>query len=417
MIIRNLAICNSCDKNFILRAVVPNSKNSLFAYPCPSCQIRLKGQFKLKPESPNIDIISSNFSILKDFSISKTEKIDPLPIVTISTEIPIHKLHHKNNLLEGGSPILWLPKNMGTAFIEWIETVKLLQNFDNDKFSELLQRLVNYASIENWEQVENILEELDQDIKAKDNQQVIYMLHKLLSSIYVPLIKFDEMVAILDEYYVHLNTCINNHKVEYVKMLNNYYSIYGFSMFKKQVYETYYKIIKNFDSFITGLFHESIPENMKSDLANYRLFRDDYDMIKSLYQDIFELNSKSMFYIGSIVNLSKRNSPCHFASGINSCNKFRKLTSFKKLEVLNEFTLLKDLISNVSRPMRNSIGHFGAEYDYVSGNLIFEDGSSQNYIEFLGQFLWSVKSIWFLLVIVEKIQIDYYRLNSILKKT
>ena len=183
-------------------------------------------------------------------------------------------------------------------------------------------------------------------------------------------------------------------------------------MFKKQVYETYYKIIKNFDSFITGLFHESIPDNLKSDLDNYRLFRDDYDIIKTLYQDIFELNSKSMLYIGSIVNLSKRNNPRHFASGINSCNSFRKLTSFKKLEVLDEFVLLKDFINNVSRPMRNRIGHFCAEYDYISGNLIFEDGSSQNYIEFLGQFLCSVKSIWFLLVLVEKVEIDRYRLSS-----
>ena len=70
---------------------------------------------------------------------------------------------------------------------------------------------------------------------------------------------------------------------------------------------------------------------------------------------------------------------------------------------------MKNFIGKVSRPMRNNIGHFSGEYDYHSGNIVFEDGSNQNYIEFLGSFLWAVKSIWFLLTVIEKAEIDFRR--------
>jgi hypothetical protein len=406
MIARYLVICSSCSKEFILRAVLPKAKNSPFSFPCPVCKIRLKGEFKLDCNPIKSDVIFSNFSK------SKSQNVVSLPIVTISTEIPIHKLHHDKPLLKGGSPFLWFAQNMSSTFFDWYRTVEVLY-FISEKQGKFLEQLVNYASIESWNRVKSILaQNLDEDIEKINDHQVIYLSHRMLSAFYQPLIKLDEMVEILEEYYFHLNNCLEKHTIDYKNMLNNYYALYGFSMFKKQVYETYYKILMNFDSFIAGLFYENTTKSIRKELMNYRLFRDDFGIVKSLYQDIFELNSKAMLYVGSVINLSKRNNSCDFASGIKSCNKFRKLKSFQKLKVLDEFVLLKKFMGKVSRPMRNSIGHFGAEYDYISGDLVFEDNSIQNYIEFLGQFSWSVKSMWFLLALVEKVEIDRCRLAS-----
>ena len=235
MIIRYHANCNGCGEKFVLRAVIPNAENSLFSFPCPACKIRLKGQFKLKSEPQNVEIASQNFSL------EQVKNAIPSSVITVSTEIPVHKLNHEKKLTEGGSPFLWLAQNMGSGFCEWLQTVKLLHDLNN-RHSELLQNLVNYASIDNWDKIQDILSESwDKDIKTADTHQAIYGLHRILSSFYAPLIKQDEMVEILEEYYFYLNDCIKNHKADYINMLESYYSSYGFSMFKRQVYETYYR--------------------------------------------------------------------------------------------------------------------------------------------------------------------------------
>lgn len=405
MIQRRIATCNSCDNQFIFRGVVPQGKNSRFLFACPSCGIRLSGAFEVDSSIPQAEIVPSGFLFT---SIANSKD---LATVTVSTDLPVHKTRHEENLVKGGSPFLWLSMHMGPGFLEWKQTVDGLHEF-KDNYGATLQELVNYASIEQWDKIRDILaEKIDPNLEQANDENVIYVVHRLLCSFYVTLVPFSEMVTMLDEYYSYLNDCFDNHGAQYAQLLNDFQSKYGFGMFKKQVYGTYLRIIDAFDSFVTGLLYEKMSDEMRAELTEYRLYRTDYDVIKSLYQDLFELNSKSMLYIGAIVNLSKRNDPCSFASGKNSCNSFRKLTSFQKLAVLEELPFLKEFVGKVSRPMRNKIGHFSAEYDYSSGNIIFEDGSTQNYIEFLAGFLWAVRSIWFLLTVIEKAELDNRKLR------
>ncbi len=53
--------------------------------------------------------------------------------------------------------------------------------------------------------------------------------------------------------------------------------------------------------------------------------------------------------------------------------------------------------------MRNSIGHFSADYEPCSGNLRFDDGTQQNYIAFLGEFYAAVKALWFSLISLKRL--------------
>ncbi len=107
--------------------------------------------------------------------------------------------------------------------------------------------------------------------------------------------------------------------------------------------------------------------------------------------------------------LSIRNDPCHFSNGDRSFNKFKKRPAFQRLQILSEAPRLNTLLSAVSRPMRNTIGHFSADYDCRSGDLQYDDGININYIVFLGQFFTAVKALWFMLIFVEKMDIDWHR--------
>lgn len=61
--------------------------------------------------------------------------------------------------------------------------------------------------------------------------------------------------------------------------------------------------------------------------------------------------------------------------------------------------------------MRNSIGHFSADYQPGTGKIHYDDGTEQNYIVFVGELFSAVKALWFTLIFIEKADIDMTRLE------
>ncbi len=89
--------------------------------------------------------------------------------------------------------------------------------------------------------------------------------------------------------------------------------------------------------------------------------------------------------------------------------KFKKMPAYDKMFVLDELPKLKNFINNVQRPLRNDIGHFNVRYDFRKGVLAYDDGTEQNYINFLKFVLDAVRSLWFVIVLTEKIELDLRR--------
>jgi hypothetical protein len=67
-------------------------------------------------------------------------KGESLPtIITVSTDLPVHRVKHVNSLPEGGSPFLLISQGLGPKFLEWKDKVDGLQHLREHRFEEVMQ--------------------------------------------------------------------------------------------------------------------------------------------------------------------------------------------------------------------------------------------------------------------------------------
>lgn len=406
MINRYKAICNSCNETFIFRAVVPLATTEDFCFGCPNCNIKLIGELELDYQVPKMLIKPLGFELTEEWLPEGNHHV-----ITMATDLPVHRDKHKNTLDKGGSPFLWLMVKMEESFMKWKEKVDYLQSIRHDRLA-LIKTIVNYAEMRAWDKVKEMLSP-EVLTKSSSEMETIYSFNRFLSTFYLPLIPIDNMMEIMDDYYPHLNNCRNNHLETYKSLLEGFVNTFGYNNFRIKLFNTFVRVLERYDAFIVGNLYEQMPHSLQSDINSYRIFRNDYDLVKGLFQDIFELNIHSLIFVATILNLSCRSDPSHFYDGSTNCNRFLRKVAFKKLEILNELPIVEKLLLEVSRTMRNKIGHFSANYNYLTGNVVYDDGTEMNYIEFLGHFSRSIKSLWFLLILTEKCDLEMSDLRII----
>lgn len=401
MIQRSSAICKSCDNNFILRVVVPLAPSERICFACPGCHVRLTGRLELDYSVPSMQIDPYGFKI------SQSKEDDQGEVVTISSDLPVHRIKHVNKLDKGGSPFLWMCKEMGNeAFIEWKNRVEYLQTIRQNKL-ESIHAVVHHAELENWAKVGTLLEQKGLwDVPDTSSETIMRSFYMTLSALYHPLMDSKKMEAISEEFLDYCRKCQQIKPSEYEALLTDYCNKYGYLDYRSKLFGLFIRILEHYDAFMTGLLYEYMPDKLRKDISSYRIYRADFDMVKSTYQDIFELIVKSLEYVGPIVNLIKRNEAYHFSIGCRTMNSFQRKKAFKKLEILSDIPEVESLISGVSRNIRNDIGHFSIRYDYRTGNVIDDDSQERNYIEFLGDFLVAVRVLWFLLIAGQQIDLD-----------
>lgn len=405
MINRYRGICNSCQKKFIFRVVVPLATTDGLRFCCPECGIELSSKLKLDYSVPKMNIYPRGFTLETEFDSSIEH------IVTIATDLPVHRTRHAYSLPDGGSPFIWLQNEMGSkSFIAWKEKVDGLQALRHNEFQKI-QELIDFGRAGNWEMVRNCLQALLKEKMAEKDHNTIYACYRTMSIMYAPLISKTEMSELLMEYYVFLNDCLTNKNSEYKNLLNEWSNKTLYSRFRSKVLSTYMRVFSHFDAFIVGLLYNEMPKNLKMQIDDYRIFRDDYSVVKGLYQDIFELTSQLLIFLRSTINLSKRSEPWNYVTGVRSFKAFSNKRAFERFEILSELPKLSGLVGGVSRQMRNSIGHFNAEYKPCTGNLLYDDGKQVNYIVFLGEFFAAVKALWFSLIFIEKSDLDMTRFS------
>ncbi len=128
-------------------------------------------------------------------------------------------------------------------------------------------------------------------------------------------------------------------------------------------------------------------------LDHYRVMRDDFAALKIRYQDIFELGSRTVAFLARFANIARRDKVEHHSGGKTRSLEaaLNKTSAFDREPWLVEFPDAKRLYDAVERHTRNDIGHALVRYDFEQGALLFEDGTVENYLEFLVDYLGAVR--------------------------
>jgi hypothetical protein len=119
-----------------------------------------------------------------------------------------------------------------------------------------------------------------------------------------------------------------------------------------------------------------------------RVMRDDFDVIKSRYQDVFELASRNLAVVAAFANIARRGDVRQFADGeARSLNAALKERAFVRERWLADLPAANLLFDAMSRRTRNDIGHSLVRYDFGSGALVYDDGPGETYLEFIVDYL------------------------------
>ncbi|MFE6860434.1 hypothetical protein [Nocardia sp. NPDC057668] len=142
--------------------------------------------------------------------------------------------------------------------------------------------------------------------------------------------------------------------------------------------------VQRFECWTMGVLGRVIPDGNREALADLRLFRDEFDILRDLYQQGFEIACKFLRYLVAVQNVIKRGDPELFGidvpAGLSRKNNptgidsFEKMANADKLHYISAVPGWEGWASLLSNKTRNDIGHATARHDLRRGLIV----SSEN---------------------------------------
>ncbi|MFI5258784.1 MAG: hypothetical protein ACHQ01_04140 [Candidatus Limnocylindrales bacterium] len=159
----------------------------------------------------------------------------------------------------------------------------------------------------------------------------------------------------------------------------------------KRVFDTTLTLLEDAAAIEPAMWADRIDAIDKC--GEFRVMRDDFDLLKVRYQDVFELGSRSLALMARVANIARRGDVSRHADGrTRSLNDALNHTTARHREAwLVDFPAAKYLYDAVARHTRNDIGHRLVRYDIELGSLVFDDGTEENYLLFLVDYLEAVR--------------------------
>lgn len=410
MINRCLVQCSSCSYIVWLRIDQPETGNDEYLYSCPNCQLDTTLVVKNKKhyvliQSDECKEIEPKEVHLKDMDSN---------VITLSSYYPVFLDVHNKPLTEGGSPRLYFFKKYFDCAQLYIRVIMF---FSWIKKHILHEHLSILSAIEdfNWEKVRKLLYKskikITDDIPSISEQLLINEAYSHVSILFFNLLGIEKRANLYDEYYQALNECIATHANSYYSLLCDFHQEHQYLINRRKLFNIHRRIFKNIESYIAGFIYEFASDDFKQDMYRCRLYRSDFDTVKSLYVDIFELISKTSIYMILILNLANRGSIHNFSTPGISIIKLKSMTSYKRLNLLEECPEIHSLFQSVSRQMRNDIGHFSAQYDVKTGVINYDSGQSEHYLIFLNNLLQAIKAFKIVYTVYSKVDLDFVQLR------
>ena len=397
MVNKNQVRCYACERILTIRVTVSGGVQE-FVFPCPYCSAQLSGTFYAEQptgdpteELPqkDIELKSEDFDYVQYDPELETQE---MRVVAISTELPVHK----SMLAEpyGASSfsvflqLMKLPGSTG-ATIEVVDSVNLLRQMrfemlpavrraavfygrgEMDLLSRELAKFPGFAESplsdeDPWTAVSIILQGFLLVLGARDVSQAARReLGVLLETAYAA--DEDATRRLLDEL---TERTLREHR--------------------RAVIDTLIRSLLRSDALVPGMWVEALPE---ATLDEYRTQRADYDDVKTRFQEIFELGSRSLVLPASLANIVHRGDARHYTDGKRfSLRKALNLKAATREAWLEELPALKEVFDDRARVTRNLIGHRLVSYDFKDAVLIDNDGNRYNYLRFLRDYLSAVRS-------------------------
>lgn len=366
--------CLTCRGEFWWRYQVGYESPASFAAPCPHCGELLRGRFQvdgLAVELESSDVEQAGWS---------WEERDPEadPMLNISTEVPLHiDAVCENSLL---TPFIQMTPLLHGFFEKRAQSSYPLLHPEWASIGRLLPKMVaahlEGNGIRFRQQVERLGREGDVH-PSKGTPRSVTMIQAMrvlpegsLSTAY------EEARRQLHDALRELAKTGGEVFASWLAEVN---SVESQSGLRRRAWHAAASLCEHQGPLLAAHLAEHMREQVN--LREYRSLRGDYDDLALRYLRSFEAASKGLAYWMTIQNTVDRGNPKQMADG--STLSLKKMLNKKAYEREAWLTGgIQTLYAQVSRSMRNEIGHDSVHYDFASGMLRFDDGKEISLLEF-----------------------------------
>jgi len=375
--------CKNCSEVIALRVVVAGVHQP-FVFACPHCTAPLRGTFFARLEQMELRIESEDFDKLD------VECPDSVA-VAVATDLPVHLgLFGATGSAAKISPFLVVSQELG------LERAKSVVH-DGNRLRAIRERLFPAVRRAAAFWADRNLAGLSQALEAVpgsqeldwENETPMALFDELVGSLYGPLELPNVREACAEELLRFISRALDEHVGAFTALFDEF-EARPLEEHRRRITSAVFGALGDVDAFLPALWAEAMAGRV--DLAPYRVMRDDFATRRSSYQELFELASRTLAFTAPIANLVLRGDARAFADGkTRSPEKARAARAFERTEWLVDFPLTKPRYEAVSRHTRNDIGHALVRQDVRRGVLVYADGSEQNYILFLVDWLNAVR--------------------------
>lgn len=385
----------------MLRVNTGLSEDQKFVFACLHCPAILRGKLHLDYEKIEKQWKSEDVEICIE-----GVQIESLPSYTLCSDLPVHISCQGKSMAGGGSPFLYLMQLMSSeGFLQYKIQVDALHDIRSRYFPQI-RRCFSAYLVGDYVKILAIAKDLRAEDLLKEDPK--YIFHRLIQVIFVPILDMDIKVAVSKEMYGDLVGCRASYHESYALLLHEFYEDDIFKAHIKSTLDLLVRLMDKYDALIPALAYEALLDKSSAAIGDLRIHRDDFDELKALYVDLFEVSSRGLAYMGMVANLARRGNAQMWANGKKmSLSECLKLRSVQREFIVQEMPETAKLYKQLKRNARNDFGHFKVQLDVHTGYLENENGSREHFIIFLADLLGAARVLSHLLTFTEKISLDY----------
>lgn len=391
MISRYHLKCHGCGESFVVRLGVEPTRGTRFYLPCPHCGLSIRGSMSgTELQNHRIDIECQVLS-------GSAPESPSTRVVTINPFVP-SRYESDSFTPNGAFPTMTLVQALGDdAFIE----------FESERRAALEAGQVM------WPKVHMLFQYYLQgntDMFARIAQRQLGLkwqpgtIHERTTVAYQAMGKATTVITgatgatsanLFGRFSRKHSAAIKRHRDHLVIFRHRGQSS---ASLERDVFTELNRFVEHHESWEMGLLGRFFGPGGKGSFDELVLYRDEFSVVRDLYQHGFELSCKCLWPLVAAQNSVKRGNPDNFGNVHPDCvpekqrpknlDKFDKISNAYKIAYVAQVPGWESFASLLNNRRRNTIGHATAHHDLQTGRIFSDESpSGVTYLEFLSEVL------------------------------
>ncbi|MDZ5447919.1 hypothetical protein U2F26_35395 [Micromonospora sp. 4G57] len=366
--------CPGCEEPFSVRLGIGPSKMTRFYVPCAHCRLPIRGRSHGKDlESHRVEFEAE--SLPSETSLEAA-------FVTVDPNVP-----SKYNATQRGElgtfPTMTLIHLVGAGRGEALFEVLSRGRTAVEELWPQVRRIYEYYLVEDWKHFDKAGKAAFNDWRTvSTTHERATMAHQAVGI---------AAAAITDDIddsagrYLHRVLAKHTSALRFSTYIHSARADVASGLvpgLQRSVFDVIDRFIGHFDAWQMGVLRRVMPPDRLPLLRELTLFRDEFDVLRDLYQQGFETVCKTLRFAVAAQNTVKRQSPGDFGidlpAGANlkanpkSLNAYDKLANAARLAFVRQVPGWEGYGALLNNRTRNAIGHATARHDLRTGR-IFSD--------------------------------------------